>query len=184
MFPKGALAWGALQTIEMGGSMAQDWVLERLYHTVVNARELDKSVAFYQLLGFEILNDRRNVVWPDFVATIFGMSRAKGRGVLMVLPNDSAGPMIDIIEWVEPRAKFAAVPVADAVEQPGANLRRDTGSDTVFPENCGLKVRALDHHLADAGGWRLPCSPLQRGHPAGGRPHLCRRRPSADSLYQ
>jgi catechol 2,3-dioxygenase-like lactoylglutathione lyase family enzyme len=93
--------------------MPQDWMLERLYHTVVNARDLDESVAFYRLLGFDVLNDRRHVVWPDFVATIFGMKRAKGRGVLMVLPNDLAGPMIDIIQWDEPKAKFASVPIAD-----------------------------------------------------------------------
>jgi len=93
--------------------MANDWSLERLYHTVVDVKDLDESVAFYRRLGFEVLNDRRNVVWPDFVATIFGMRRAKGRGVLMVLPDDPNGPMIDLIEWVEPRAKFASVPVAD-----------------------------------------------------------------------
>ncbi|MGH6991875.1 MAG: VOC family protein [Caulobacteraceae bacterium] len=83
-----------------------DWRLENFYHTVVNARDLDESVAFYKLLGFEVLNDRREVVWPDFVAEIFGMRRAKGRGVLMVLPSDPDGPMIDIIEWVEPKARF------------------------------------------------------------------------------
>ena len=55
------------------------WALTSLYHTVVNVRDLDKSVAFYRLLGFEVLNDRRQVVWPDFVASIFGMRRAKGR---------------------------------------------------------------------------------------------------------
>lgn len=93
--------------------MTQDWSLERLYHTVVNARNLDESVAFYRLLGFDVLNDRRNVVWPDFVATIFGMKKAKGRGVLMILPSDPMGPMIDIIEWVEPKATFADIPVAD-----------------------------------------------------------------------
>jgi catechol 2,3-dioxygenase-like lactoylglutathione lyase family enzyme len=86
--------------------MARTWRLDNLYHTVVNARNLDESVAFYQLLGFDVLNDRRNVDWPDFVATIFGMRRAKGRGVLMVLPGDPNGPMIDIIEWLEPKADF------------------------------------------------------------------------------
>jgi catechol 2,3-dioxygenase-like lactoylglutathione lyase family enzyme len=83
-----------------------DWRLDNLYHTVVNARDLDESVEFYKGLGFEVLNDRRDVVWPDFVATIFGMRRAKGRGVLMVLPSDPDGPMIDVIEWVEPKARF------------------------------------------------------------------------------
>ena len=86
--------------------MADDWALSRLYHTVVNCQDLDESVAFYRLLGFEVLNDRRNVVWPEFVAGIFGLTRAQGRGVLMVLPGDRDGPMIDLIEWVEPRAAF------------------------------------------------------------------------------
>lgn len=82
------------------------WALTSLYHTVVNCRDLDASVAFYRLLGFDVLNDRRNVVWPDFVAGIFGLRKAQGRGVLMVLPDDPHGPMIDLIEWVEPKATF------------------------------------------------------------------------------
>ena len=82
------------------------WGLTGLYHTVVNCRRLDPSVAFYQLLGFEILNDRRTVKWPEFVAGIFGMARAQGRGVLMVLPSDPDGPMIDLIEWLDPLAVF------------------------------------------------------------------------------
>ncbi len=86
--------------------MTTDWKLENLYHTVVNAKDLDESVAFYRLLGFDVLNDRRDVVWPDFVATIFGMRRARGRGVLMVLPSDPNGPMIDLIEWSQPTAVF------------------------------------------------------------------------------
>ena len=86
--------------------MAADWRLESLYHTVVNTRDLDESVVFYRLLGFDVLNDRRGVDWPDFVASLFGMRRAKGRGVLMVLPSDPDGPMIDLIDWLEPRADF------------------------------------------------------------------------------
>jgi catechol 2,3-dioxygenase-like lactoylglutathione lyase family enzyme len=31
----------------------------------------------------------------------------------MVLPSDPDGPMIDLIEWVEPKAKLDAIPVAD-----------------------------------------------------------------------
>ena len=86
--------------------MASGWNLRHLYHTVVNVRDLDESIAFYKLLGFEVLNDRRHVEWPDFVAVNFGMKRAKGRGVLMVLPSDPDGPMIDLIEWQEPNATF------------------------------------------------------------------------------
>jgi catechol 2,3-dioxygenase-like lactoylglutathione lyase family enzyme len=95
--------------------MAKDWELERLYHTVVNVRNLDESIAFYRLLGFEILDDRRNVEWPDFMSSFFGMKRAKGRGVLLALSSDPDGPMLDLIEWVEPRARFDAIPVEDGL---------------------------------------------------------------------
>lgn len=82
------------------------WALTSLYHTVINCRDLDESVAFYRTLGFAVLDDRRNVEWPGFVATLFGLAHAQGRGVLMVLPTDPDGPMLDLIEWVTPRAAF------------------------------------------------------------------------------
>ncbi len=90
--------------------MSAEWSLQHLYHTVVNVRDLDESLDFYRLLGFEVLNDRRDVRWPDFVAELFGLGRAEGRGVLMVLPEDPDGPMIDLIEWLSPAASFPATP--------------------------------------------------------------------------
>lgn len=79
-----------------------DWSIERLYHTVINATDLDRTVAFYEALGFRVLNDRRDVDWPDFIGPLFGLTRPKGRGVLMNLPADPEGPMLDIIQWVKP----------------------------------------------------------------------------------
>ncbi len=95
--------------------MSESWSLQHFYHTVINVRDLDESVAFYKLLGWEVLNDRRDVEWPDFVATLFGMKRAKGRGVLMNLPADPDGPMLDLIQWIQPQDKFPSVPFADGV---------------------------------------------------------------------
>ncbi len=90
-----------------------DWAVERLYHTVINATDLDRTVAFYRALGFAVLNDRRDVDWPDFIGPLFGLTAPKGRGVLMNLPSDPQGPMLDIIEWVRPR-----VPPPPAAETP------------------------------------------------------------------
>ncbi len=93
--------------------MSEPWKLEHLYHTVVNVRDLDESIAFYKKLGFVVLNDRRNVDWPDFMGEFFGMKRAKGKGVLLVLESDPDGPMLDLIEWLEPRARIAPIPVPE-----------------------------------------------------------------------
>src|SRR5580658_1654638 len=65
-----------------------DWAFERLYHTIINAKNLDETLAFYRLLGFEVLHDRRHLDWPPHVGQMFGMDRGKGKGVLMVLPGD------------------------------------------------------------------------------------------------
>ncbi len=83
-----------------------DWKLKRLFHTVVNCRDIEESVTFYKLLGFEVLHDRRDMVWPEYLAATFGFERAQGRGVLMGLPADRGGPMLDLIEWVEPKVAF------------------------------------------------------------------------------
>ena len=93
--------------------MAADWALEQFYHTIVNAQDIDETVIFYQALGFEIVRDRRNMTWPPGGGVVFGLiPDVKGRGgTLMALPNDPppAGPMLDIIQWLEPEASFNPV---------------------------------------------------------------------------
>ena len=86
--------------------MSQDWGLQHLYHTIVNCRDIEESVQFYRRLGFEVISDRRNAVWPKGSGVSFGLGDTQGRGVLMILPSDPSGPMIDLIEWLEPKADF------------------------------------------------------------------------------
>lgn len=93
--------------------MADGWRLERFYHTIINARDIDETVAFYEALGFVIVRDRRNMKWPPGGGVVFGMiPDVKGKGgTLMALPDDPPpeGPMLDIIQWLEPQAAFAPV---------------------------------------------------------------------------
>lgn len=87
-----------------------EWKLERFYHTIVNARDIDETVRFYRDLGFEIVRDRRRMTWPPGGGVTFGMiPDVKGHGgTLMALPDDPPpdGPMLDIIQWIEPEAEF------------------------------------------------------------------------------
>jgi len=88
----------------------KDWSLERFYHTIINAKNIDETVKFYQDLGFEILSDRRDMKWPKGGWTLVGMTPdAKGKGgTLMGLPNHPPpeGPMLNIYQWDNPQAVF------------------------------------------------------------------------------
>ena len=65
------------------------WAFESIFHFTVSATNFERSLAFYQTLGFQLLRDNRDVVWPGFVAENFGMKMAQGRGALLAL---GAGP--------------------------------------------------------------------------------------------
>ena len=78
------------------------WGIESIFHFTVNATNFERSLAFYQAIGFQLLRDNRDVIWPDYVAGNFGMTKAQGRGALLAI---DAGPLhtrLDLIEWLEP----------------------------------------------------------------------------------
>ena len=97
--------------------MADDWTFESIFHFTVNATDFERSLAFYTKLGFQVLRDNRDVVWPDFVAENFGMTRAQGRGALLALGPEPHHVRLDLIEWLEPRweGPRTGVPIAERV---------------------------------------------------------------------
>ena len=82
--------------------MPSDWAVESLFHFIVNATSFERSLEFYRTLGFKLLRDNRDVVWPDLVAENFGLKRAQGRGALLALGEEPHHTRIDLIEWLEP----------------------------------------------------------------------------------
>lgn len=81
----------------------QDWAVQSLFHFVVNASNFERSLEFYQRLGFRVLRDNRDVVWPSYVGENFGMRAAQGRGALLGLGESEHHTRLDLIEWLEPR---------------------------------------------------------------------------------
>ena len=79
-----------------------DWEPLSIFHFTVNASSFERSLAFYRKLGFQVLRDNRDVVWPDYVATQFGLARAQGRGALLALGDGPDCTRLDLIEWLEP----------------------------------------------------------------------------------
>lgn len=83
--------------------MPREWEVQSLFHFVVNASDFERSLAFYQRLGFRVLRDNRDVVWPAMVAENFGMRVAQGRGALLGVGDGPDHTRIDLVEWLEPR---------------------------------------------------------------------------------
>lgn len=83
--------------------MARAWEVESLFHFVLPVSNFDRSLDFYQKLGFRVLRDNRDVVWPPMVAENFGMRVAQGRGALLGIGDGPDHTRIDLIEWLEPR---------------------------------------------------------------------------------
>jgi len=78
------------------------WSLESIFHFTVNATHFERSLAFYQTIGFKLLRDNRDVIWPDYVAGNFGMTKAQGRGALLAIDGGPLHTRLDLIEWLEP----------------------------------------------------------------------------------
>jgi catechol 2,3-dioxygenase-like lactoylglutathione lyase family enzyme len=100
-----------------------DWSLLSLFHFTVNATSFEASVDFYKTLGFRVLRDNRDVVWPDYVATQFGMERAQGRGCLLAIDDGEFHTRLDLIEWLEPCWQGYDGPIPRIMALRTANVR-------------------------------------------------------------
>lgn len=82
--------------------MSDGHELLSIFHFTVHASNFERSLEFYEAIGFKLLRDNRDVVWPTFVAANFGMERAQGRGALLAIDDGADHTRLDLIEWVDP----------------------------------------------------------------------------------
>jgi glyoxylase I family protein len=80
-----------------------EWHIKSIFHFTVNATNFERSLAFYTTLGFTVLRDNRDVIWPPMVARNFGMPEAQGRGALLGIGDGELHTRLDLIEWLEPQ---------------------------------------------------------------------------------
>jgi catechol 2,3-dioxygenase-like lactoylglutathione lyase family enzyme len=93
---------GAARSEPKASEDRKDWEIQSIFHFTVNATNFERSLAFYQTIGFKLLRDNRDFVWPDYVAGNFGMSRAQGRGALLAIDSGPLHTRLDLIQWLEP----------------------------------------------------------------------------------
>lgn len=132
-------------------------MLDRLFHIAINSTDLDRSVKFYQRLGFTVVQDR--TVENDKVKEAFAVPTGRLRFVHLRLGEDERATLLDIVQWygVEPEAGPSA-PVAQ--HQRGitrfAVLTDDT--ERVYRELSADGVEFLTRPttvMTPQGGWKI-----------------------------
>jgi catechol 2,3-dioxygenase-like lactoylglutathione lyase family enzyme len=75
-------------------------MLTRLFHLAINTTDLDKSLAFYKRLGFNVLADRSVV--NEKVKEAFMVPSGDLRFIHLRLGDSEEGTLLDIVEWRNP----------------------------------------------------------------------------------
>lgn len=83
--------------------------VEQIFHVNVNCRDFDRSLAFYRLIGFEVLLDFADVPGSRLsfgeagLGPILGLpGDCDGRAALLALSHDRRATRLDLIEWKAP----------------------------------------------------------------------------------
>ncbi len=73
--------------------------LTAMVHVNVNCRDFDRSLAFYQLLGFRLVAMVPETNTSEVAAAV-GMAPYRVRGGILRLPGEST--LLDLLQWQEP----------------------------------------------------------------------------------
>jgi catechol 2,3-dioxygenase-like lactoylglutathione lyase family enzyme len=85
-------------------------MIESIFHFNVNCTDLDRSLSFYQKLGFKVVLDFQEGMSSEPMAKAFNMSHAQIRGVHLILENDPTGTRIDLVEFQDPKTEGKPYP--------------------------------------------------------------------------
>ncbi len=85
--------------------------IKSIFHINVNCRDLDRSRAFYESLGFRGVLDLPEGGQADMLRGLGLAPTARARAVIMMLdPASPRSTRLDLIEWTEPPTHGAALP--------------------------------------------------------------------------
>ena len=85
----------------------------QVFHINLNCTNLERTIAFYELLGFRVVNEfdqtKPGEKAPSFaeigLAPILGLPHdCEARAALMALTDDPRGIRLDLIEWQHPKS--------------------------------------------------------------------------------
>lgn len=106
--------------------MSQDereWSVRAILHINLNVSDIDRSIRFYEALGFEVLG-RNDAEWSPETGEVLGVPGAQGRACIMSLKGDIARTTkLDLLEWKHPLSPSRPRPEANDPGAPRIALR-------------------------------------------------------------
>ena len=75
-------------------------MLEKLFHVNICVRDMERSIRFYQDLGFTKVKDF--TLDDPSVGDALGLKVKKLRGVFMRLGDDPDSPVLDLVQFIDP----------------------------------------------------------------------------------
>jgi glyoxylase I family protein len=75
-------------------------MLTKLFHVNICVRDMERSIHFYQGLGFTKVNDF--TLEDPSVGEALGLKANKLRGVFMRLGDDPNSPVLDLVQFIDP----------------------------------------------------------------------------------
>ena len=85
----------------------------QIFHVNINCANLDRSRAFYELIGFTVVNDFESAAPGERARTFaeIGLARilrlpgdCDARALLLALSDDPHATRLDLIEWIRPQS--------------------------------------------------------------------------------
>ena len=84
-------------------------MLESIFHINVNCTNFDRSLQFYETLGFRIVRDL-NEVGGEKLSAGLRIPNGRGRAALLILGDNPRVTRLDLIEWKNPPTAGRAHP--------------------------------------------------------------------------
>jgi catechol 2,3-dioxygenase-like lactoylglutathione lyase family enzyme len=85
-------------------------MVKGIYHINVNVTNFERSLAFYQLLGFKIVRDIGEAGNKYIERALRMPHPAVGRAALLQCSDDKRSTRLDLIEWKSPKAEGKPYP--------------------------------------------------------------------------
>jgi len=83
--------------------------IEGIFHVNVNCSNLDRSLAFYKILGFRVVQDMPSAGGRKLDQGM-GLSKVRARGALMAIGDEKRRTLLDLIEWENPKTEGKTYP--------------------------------------------------------------------------